>query len=207
VIAQRLGMTDLELPAQRPASVGFAASPVAAQAPDLSNALQLEGDYWAVSFEAQTFRIKDSRGLRLLWELIQNPGREFHVLELAHASGAAVELRAGGDAGPTIDPTAKAAYRERIRQLREESEEAERWHDEARLARCRRELEALTEELARGVGLGGRDRIAASAVERARVNIQRRVSDAIRRIASHSPALGAHLTRSIKTGIFCCYRP
>ncbi len=65
----------------------------------------------------------------------------------------------------------------------------------------------LAEQLASAVGLGGRDRKAASNVERARVNVQRRLKDAIRRIAEHDAALGRYLDATVRTGTYCVYRP
>jgi predicted ATPase len=203
-IAIELGMTDLVTGLG--AETGARPPEASAPAFDRSQALRLEGDYWSVTFEGRTFRLKDSRGLRMLSQLVQNPGREFHVLDLSSAGEHEEQRALAGDAGAMLDTAAKATYAKRARELREDIEEAERWHDDARAARSRAELEWLTEELARGVGLGGRDRKAASAVERARVNVQRRLSDAIRRIAENSPALGGHLTRTIKTGAYCSYR-
>jgi hypothetical protein len=40
-----------------------------------------------------------------------------------------------------------------------------------------------------------------------RVNVQRRIRDAIRRIESHHPELGKHLERSVRTGTYCAYEP
>jgi hypothetical protein len=57
------------------------------------------------------------------------------------------------------------------------------------------------------VGLGGRARRAGSAAERARSAVQRRIKNALGRIEAHAPDLAAHLTRTIKTGNFCAYRP
>jgi hypothetical protein len=203
-IAIELGMTDLKARLDSESS----ARPAEPLAPawDISQLLRQEGDYWSVTFEGCTFRLKDSRGLRMLSQLLRNPGREFHVLDLSSVREGEGEPRAAGDAGEVVDRTARADYAKRIQELREDQEEAERWHDEARAARTRAELEWLTEELARGVGLGGRDRKAASAVERARVNVQRRVSDAIRRIADNCPVLGELLSRTVKTGVYCAYR-
>jgi hypothetical protein len=56
-------------------------------------------------------------------------------------------------------------------------------------------------------GLGGRDRRAASAAERARINVTRAIKVAIERIAEHNPALATLLTGSIRTGTFCSYTP
>ena len=68
-------------------------------------------------------------------------------------------------------------------------------------------MEFLGEELARAVGLGGRDRRAASAAERARVNVTRTVAAVLKRITAGSPALGEHLTATVRTGYFCSYTP
>ena len=63
-----------------------------------------------------------------------------------------------GDAGVLLDATAKAAYQARLGELRAEVEEAEGFNDPVRAARAREEMEFLVGELARAVGLGGRDR-------------------------------------------------
>ena len=48
---------------------------------------------------------------------------------------------------------------------------------------------------------------AGSTVERARINVQRRLRDAIGRIAAEDAALGRYLEKAIETGVFCCFRP
>jgi hypothetical protein len=57
------------------------------------------------------------------------------------------------------------------------------------------------------VGLGGRSRRSGSDAERARVNVQRRLRDALRRIAELNPEIGRHLEDSVRTGTFCQYSP
>ena len=131
-----------------------------------------EGEYWSIAFAGQGFRLKDVRGLHYLAYLLRNPGREFHVLDLA-AAGQGVQ--AGGprtspardddlhparlsDTGPVLDEQAKTAYRERLRELEEELAEATSWADPVRAARARQEMQFLADQLAAAVGLGGRDR-------------------------------------------------
>jgi hypothetical protein len=162
-----------------------------------------EGEYWTVSADGAVLRLKDSRGLSMLARLIAHPGEEFHVLALMGSSG---EVD-GGDAGEVLDHEAIEDYRARVRELDEELTEAEGWSDAGRAARAREEREALVRELARGVGLGGRERRAGGAAERARTNVQRRVRGAIRKIAEAMPALGAYLERAVRTGTFCSYDP
>ena len=85
--------------------------------------------------------------------------------------------------------------------------EAEDWNDPERVARLQAEIGALTHELAAAIGLGGRDRPAASSAERARVSVTRAIRSILARIAAQDPELGAHLEATIRTGTFCSYTP
>jgi hypothetical protein len=112
-----------------------------------------------------------------------------------------------GDAGALLDATAKAAYQTRLGELRAELAEAEACNDPVRAARARAELEFLVAELARAVGLGGRDRRAASHAERARLNVTRTIRAAVANLARANPSLGRHLAATIRTGRYCAYTP
>jgi hypothetical protein len=69
------------------------------------------------------------------------------------------------------------------------------------------EIEKISKELRQGVGLMGRDRMAASASERARVNVTRAIRAALDKISEHDAEAGRFLSRAIRTGTFCCYLP
>src|SRR5262249_62429999 len=69
------------------------------------------------------------------------------------------------------------------------------------------EISAITKELARAVGLGGRNRRALSASERARQSVSKAIKGVVDRLAQHDPSLGHPLSRCIKTGTFCSYQP
>ena len=125
----------------------------------------------------------------------------------AQAREAGLESDGLGDAGALLDPQDKAEYASRLEELREEAEEAEQFNDPERAARAREEIEFIGRELAGAVGLGGRDRKAASASERARVNVTRTIKAAIDRIEDNDAGLGRHLAQTIKTGTFCSYEP
>jgi tetratricopeptide (TPR) repeat protein len=206
--------------ASAPASASSTArEPAAAPPPERAGAassaeLKRNGDVWRVSFGPATFLLKDSKGLQFLVTLLRNPGREVHVLDLVTSDGAADEGSGGeaaaadlGDAGELLDPDARAAYRRRLEDLRDELEEAERFHDPGRAARAQSEIEFLTAELSRAVGLGGRMRRAGGAGERARQNASRTIAAALKKIAQGSPELGQHLAATVSTGLFCCYDP
>jgi len=45
--------------------------------------IRRQGDYWTIAYEELTFRLRDTKGLAYLAELLRNPGREFFALDLA----------------------------------------------------------------------------------------------------------------------------
>ena len=182
------------------------------------NMFRREGDYWSVVFEGRTVRVRDLKGMRYLARLLAHPGREFHVLDLVAAetgrvsqaeSGQAAGLsrRALGDAGEMLDARAKNAYRRRLAEIEDDMEQARAIGDTERAAQADAERDFLVRELSRAVGLGGRDRRAASASERARAGVTRAVRQAIARIAAHHPQLGEHLNHAVRTGTHCAYLP
>jgi tetratricopeptide (TPR) repeat protein len=181
------------------------------------------GEYWTVGYANATFSLKDIKGLAYLQRLLQHPGEEFHSLDLLSGPGAAAtsefessdnaSLLAGatvsvgglGDAGEMLDAKAKQDYQRRLIELKEELEEMRERGNEARAVEVESEIDFLHREIARAVGLGGRDRRAGSAAERARLNITRAIKSAVQKIAERNRQLGELLDRSIKTGSFSCY--
>jgi hypothetical protein len=113
----------------------------------------------------------------------------------------------GGDSGPLLDARAKEAYRRRLTEIDEDIAEATSMADLGRIAQAQAEREFLLRELSRAVGLGGRDRRAGSAAERARVSVTRAVRQAMARIRAHHVPLADHLERVVRTGADCAYRP
>jgi hypothetical protein len=166
-----------------------------------------EGELWTLTHGRRSFHLKDSKGMGYLARLLGDPHAEVHVVEL-QAGAPVPELRAGAESGGAwLDEEAKRAYRARLAQLEDDLAEAERFNDLERAGRAREERELIGRELARAVGLGGRDRPAGSAAERARVNTTRAIRGAIRRIEECDPSLGHHLDRAVRTGTFCAYDP
>ncbi|HEU5055932.1 MAG TPA: AAA family ATPase [Kofleriaceae bacterium] len=170
--------------------------------PDERLEMTREGEYYAITGPRGTLRFKASRGMDYLARLLGEPGREFHVLDLVGAAGTD-----RGDAGELVDRPALRAYRERLENLRDAAERAEALGDTERAGRAREEMQAVARELRRGSGLGGRARRAESAVDRARSAVQRRIKDALDRIAEQDADLGASLRRAIQTGNRCVFRP
>jgi tetratricopeptide (TPR) repeat protein len=190
-----------------------------------------EGEYWAVGFGGNSFRLKDTKGLGYLAHLLRHPGTEFHVLDLAGGIAgqrdddeagrseqrlprrdedlekAGIHIGGLGDAGEMLDEQSKSAYRRRLSDLREQLEEAKELGDVERAEQAEQEIEALTRELSRAVGLGGRNRRAMSASERARQSISKTIKSVLERIEQSDTKLADIFARCIKTGNFCSYQP
>lgn len=164
--------------------------------------LERSGSSWRYRRGAREATLKDARGTAIVATLLAHPNREFHVLELLGTG--TVDA---GDAGDVLDDEAIAAYRRRLVSIQAELDEAAAWADLGRKSRLQAEYEMLTRELSAAVGLGGRKRRSHAASERARVNVRKRISDALRWIAAHDPEGAELLERSIDTGLYCQYRP
>jgi hypothetical protein len=211
--AEELGMTAL---AERIRGAGGSPRPQA-------SVFRRDGEYWTIAFEGPAFRLKDERGLAYIAYLLARPNEQVHALELAAAcyprasagsspnrfdQSSRTTRRLGlGDAGVLLDAQAKGAYRQRLADLREELDQALSWGDPERAAKAAAEIDFLTHELARAVGLRDHDRRAASDAERARVSVTKAIKRARAEIAKHNPSLGVHFARTIRTGTFCSYTP
>jgi uncharacterized membrane protein len=190
-----------------------------------------EGEYWALGYGKKSFRLKNTKGLGYLAHLLCHPAVEFHVLDLAGGVAgqreddetnqsvhslprgeqdlekAGIHIGSLGDAGEMLDEQAKVAYRRRLSELREELQGAKEVGNVARAERAEQEIDALTSELSHAVGLGGRNRRAASASERARQSISKTIKSVVERIAQSDARLGDIFSRCVKTGNFCSYQP
>jgi hypothetical protein len=190
-----------------------------------------EGEYWVIGYGKKSFRLKHTKGLGYLAHLLRHPAVEFHVLDLAGGVAgqreddetnqfmhglprgeqdleqAGIHIGNPGDAGEMLDEQAKVAYRHRLSELRKELDEAKEVGNVERGEKVEQEIDALTSELSRAVGLGGRNRRAASASERARQSINKTIKSVVERIAQSDARLGDIFARCVKTGYFCSYQP
>lgn len=175
--------------------------------------LEREGEWWTAGCGDTRVRLRDSKGLRYLADLISHPGTERHALDLVDVvEGVAtadirIDRRRLGDAGELLDAQSRAAYRQRVAELRDEVEDALAVKNDERAAKAQAELDALVTELARAFGLGGRDRKASSVAEKARLNVTRALRAALTKLSEALPRPGAVLDRRVRTGLFCAYQP
>ncbi len=193
--------------------------PTTAPRMQTSGAFRCAGDTRTVSFDGRTALIRDLLGLRYLERLLAEPEREFHALDLVAVERGSLPVtprqvdpdagvrQDGGHAGCHLDDQARAAYRRRLLEIEEDIEDATRANDLGRIELAQTDRTFLVNELSRAVGLGGRQRFAASTAERARTSVTRSIRYALARIAEHHPALADHLRQAVSTGTYCVYRP
>ncbi len=194
-------------------------------APVGGNVFRKEGDYWTIAYEDGVFRLKDSKGLHYMAHLLRHPGTEFHANDLvAAAAGPRAGAPSNAERGPSrqelaaeglvvsrlggvpalLDARAKAAYQERLSDLREELADAERLHDLGRAEHAGAEIDFLTTELT--APFRGHQK-ANPYAERARLTVTKGIKAALERISQNHPALGRHLAVTIRRGTFCAYTP
>ena len=170
-----------------------------------------EGEYWTITYAKRVIRLRDSKGLRVLAHLLADPGRPHAALDLerlgAPSDDQTAHAIASGDAGELLDAEARRAYRARVTELHEAIETADASGTADEIGLLREEMDFITHELSRALGLGGRSRHAGSIAERARLNVVRAIRSAMRRIAATDADLGAHLDATIHTGTVCAYTP
>jgi tetratricopeptide (TPR) repeat protein len=192
------------------------------------NFFRREGDYWSIGYAGKMVHLEDAKGLSDIALLLRHSGREFHVLDLVaetegRTPGAAAKYprlmfserdQAGMSSwerfpqgGALPNGRAVAEYRKRLEDLRERATEADEFGDAQRAAQARREIAFIEDDLASAYGLSGKAGELGRPAERARKAVGKRIRSAIHRLQILHPALGAHLSDAVKTGIFCSYSP
>ncbi len=166
----------------------------------VANIFRREGGWWTISFEGNVAQLPDMRGLHDLRRLLARPGEEIPSAELAGAA-----LHSAGI--ERLDERALRAYRERLRDLDADLEQACAIADERRAIALEREREHLLREIGSATGIGGRVRATGGVAEKARTAVTWRIRHAIKKLEAVHPALGRHLSNSVRTGAFCRYSP
>ncbi|NOT55801.1 MAG: AAA family ATPase [Deltaproteobacteria bacterium] len=225
-IAARVEELHARLPASRPAQP-LAIPSLAEQQPGRSR-FHHDGDYWTLEYDDTTVRLKDAKGLHYLAYLVLAPDREVHVVDLLAITDprpapsvtdssrqligeqpaiAHTHLREGMNDRPRPDSHARAAYKQRLGDLQDEREEAERFNDSGRAAHVQAEIVFIQRELAAAYGLSAHARSSTNAVEKVRKAVTNRIRASLTQIQKAHPALWRHLFTTVKTGTFCSYHP
>lgn len=203
---EAVGLASLAVDAAALLDEAMAPSPSLAEVgPCRTASVARRGDIWAWSWDGSTVQVRHAKGVADLALLLQRAGREVHVREL---EGISTTHRGPSSSGPVLDEVAVRSYRQRLRDLEEDLDEADRHGDLARAAALAAERDALVAELSRAFGAGGRTRrVGSDPDERLRKAVSARVRASIERIEALSPSLGRHLRSAVRTGFWCAYEP
>ena len=189
-----------------------------------ANLFLKQGDYWTLKFGSnQPVRLKDSVGLVYIHYLIQHPGQELLPMRVvqqtrgdaavgrtataAETKDADLSLDDFSGTGPSLDDQALQEYRERIKDLQEDIDEAERNNNSEAAANAREEQQLLESQLSAAFGLGGQPRPMGSPQEKARHSVSKAIHRAVRNIKKENQHLGDHLSNAIYIGAYVSYRP
>ncbi|HEX3623029.1 MAG TPA: tetratricopeptide repeat protein [Acidimicrobiales bacterium] len=151
-----------------------------------TNVFRRAPDGWELSCAGRSATVADSSGMDHLCALLAADGRPVHVAELVRVS-----------AGDSLPELMAAEYCERVAHL---DAEAAAGADPLAVALARAEGDLLRAELAVAAAGGHLG-------DTARRLVAVRIRIALDRVEEAHPALGRHLRRSIRTGIFCIYEP
>jgi hypothetical protein len=168
--------------------------------------LRHEGGGWVLAWGGRQTALPDLKGLHDLAVLLSRPGTPVPALRLL-AAGAGVELGPPTGADEVLDERARAAYRDRLRDLEDEIAEATDDADLGRAERLTDERAFLLRELSAALGLGGRSRRLGDDADRARKAVTMRLRDVVARLDEPLPGLARHLRAALRTGRECCYDP
>ena len=172
-----------------------------AQTPNEMACFIQKGEMRELSFQGETGVIKDNKGNRDIARLLAEPEKEIHCTELMETVLEDVHLV------EAADQKAKLDYQRRILQLQGDIDEAEKINNSTEANELREEYDNLIEHLSQSFGLAGKKRKTGAYVEKARSAVTWRIRNAINKIEKIHPQLANHLSKSIKTGTFCSYKP
>jgi tetratricopeptide (TPR) repeat protein len=155
---------------------------------------------WEVTFRDRRTLVDDLVGMQYLATLVSHPEESISALDLVSGIGDSANQS-------IVDDQARAAYARRARELAEELSSARDSANSGMVERIELEMEALTAEVERVTGLGGRGRNFAGAAERARTAVRKAIKRAIDTIGVTEPEVAEFLRGSVSTGYQCTYSP
>lgn len=167
---------------------------------------------WEMAFEGQRSVVDHLKGFALIRTLLENPKCPFDAMTLMRSEApgeieqADLTLTKGFDGVEVLDHQAKQEYLRQVRQLQEKADEARLRGDQEQAEACEEEAKLIAEWVRRGVDRYGRPRKTGSDPQRARKAASGQFSRALRRIATHLPALATHLRKAVRRGREFVYR-
>ncbi len=155
-------------------------------------------EQWEVRYRERRILVDDLVGMQYLATLVAHPQTSITALDLV--SGI---VDSGNQA--VVDDQARAAYARRARELAESLAEARAAGNVGLVERIELEMDALSSEVERATGLGGRGRNFSGPAERARTAVRKAIKRAIDTIGMVEPDIAGVLRSRVSTGYQCMY--
>lgn len=159
------------------------------------------GELWEMSYSGERVMLAELKGYQDIFVLLSNPHKEFHCSELMTVPVV------NGTEERAIDHKAHGDYKRKLAELQEDIDEAISMNDSVRAGLLQEEYDKILAHLKGALGLGGKARKIHDQQDKLRSAVTWRIRKAIRKISESLPALGVHLDNSVKTGVFCSYKP
>ena len=179
---------------------------------------QTDCDPWNFYKDGETWHIggahfSEVKGFYYIRHLIERPGQEVDCTELLMTTDPEIaDCPMQSDCGETVDHKAIQGYKERLRRIAEEREEAERNSDLSKIKMLNDEM--LNDEMVeievylhKALGPGGKPRLMGDERKNLQDRVQKAIKGAINSIEREEPAVASHLRSFVKTGFDCRYDP
>ena len=171
-----------------------------------SNAFLKEGQYWTFSYKGKTVRLKDSKGLKYISYLLDNPEREVPVFELVSFVEKKFGFAEFTNSENILGQKEILDLTKARQELKEDLEEAERNSDIEKSAKIKEEISQIEEYVSASTGIGGKSR-KFNGNEKIRISVTKRIGASLAVIKKEHPELSLHLNNSIRRGWSCSYFP
>ena len=167
---------------------------------------QRKGKHRMLAFNSEIEITAETNGTWYIEQLLAKPNIAFRCTHLEALQAGLAEETSTGSIGEVVDMETLKGYRDRLREIDEELEEATSFNDPARQEKLGDERQAILDQIKSAQGLGGRVRQNFDA-ERSRKTVCKAISRAIEAIEKVHPELGLHLHKSINLGLEVSYSP
>lgn len=194
-----------------------------------------EADYWFISYEGKPVQltIKGNVGLEYIARLLDNPGRVYESHQLRNIvddttpidARESVNYRQSDEGNKedtyvsskkghssimdgfdvVLDEEAVNEYKDELKELKEDLEEAAKYNDNGRKDKIREEINIINKQMIADFGLKDRPRRFKEANETARKAISNSVNRVYKKLEKDHEPLCAHLKKNITISRSCSY--
>jgi hypothetical protein len=186
------------------------------------------GDCWLLIFQGKKLPpIQDLVGMRCLKVLLTHPGQSFqpeHLYQLVNGNKISQRQAADIDyinsrefnsrknsgkynVDDIITPEAISSIKKRLKELKQEIEEAEQYGDKDRYEKANEEYTEVRKYFDKAIGLHGKSRKFSKKHDSIRTTLQKGIKSAIKRIEQHNRILSQYLESYIRSGDLFTYNP